>query len=127
MKLVERYPLGSGLRKMLRSCGGACCKRGPSHGPYWFARTPQVNGKHGQNRYVGSDEKKAWLELAWELVREELAQAEANAAAASEDVPAIRKLRELQAIAGVRKGRTDAGMVDVPILSMVAGETRPPK
>jgi hypothetical protein len=122
--LVAKYPLGSRFHKYRRSCGGSCCKRGPTHGPYWFARAPQINGKRGKSVYVGGDGKKREIELAWELVSAELAALQTIA----EATPVLRQLRELQAIAGVKKSipRAPAGVVDVPILSL-GGRTDPPK
>ena len=127
LQMVARCPLGSGLRKVKTKCAGACCKHEPTHGPYWHARTPVVDGKGGKSVYVGSDEAKARLEAAWELVRAELAEAEAKAEAASQAVPEIREYRALQAVAGVRTSRAYAGLIDRVRLVAVGGETRPPK
>ena len=116
-ELVKRIPLGTPLRKRLNACGGSCCKRGPTHGPYWFARISDRADRRGGTRYVGSDESKRELELAWELVAAELA--------AREDDPGVRRLRELEAIAGVKKAWAPAGLV-VPITS-TGGRSEPPK
>lgn len=75
-------------------------------GPYYCARF-SVEGQ-AKAVYVGSKQKKRELELAWEVVGEELAAAEAS--------PAVRRLRELEARAG-KLARTSA-VIDVPILEV---------
>ncbi len=120
LKLVARYPLGCGVHQIRRG----------NHW-YWSARTPLDGGRGGKDVYIGSEEKKLRVERAWQLVRAELAEAEAKAAApllkiaadaraATESVPEIRHLHELRERIGVRK------VVDIPI-QKVGGETRPPK
>lgn len=74
------------------------------HGPYWVIYAPRSAGKPRQ-RFVGSDEKKREIEAAWELVTAELA--------AAEETPAVRALRELEALAG-RGPRLARGAVEAP-------------
>ncbi len=122
-KIVARIPLGSRLSEEYGGCGGACCKRGASHGPYWYARTPRRDGAGGKRIYVGSLANKVRVERALSIVDSELALAETKAADASGDVPQdIRNLHELRERFGVRK----TSVVDVA-MAMVGGETRPPK
>lgn len=121
--LAKKYPYRCGFKK----------KRGGGKALYWVARTPAAAG--GRDVYVGSDETKRQIELAWELVRAELAQVEAEAAPAvreleraADAIPAIRKLRELQTISGVRGGTwLYAGKGDDEVRMVAGGETRPPK
>ena len=117
--LVKRYPLGCWFRQVRRKVVT----------PYWVARTPYALGS--KDRYVGDEATKRRIERAWEIVRAELARAAEEAApavrdleAAAERVPSIRKLLELQAIAGLRRTRVLDGE-DARVLG--GGENRAPQ
>jgi hypothetical protein len=122
LALVKKYPVGCSLRQIRR------------HGKlYWSARTRSSDG--GRDIYVGSEANKRRVERAWDLVRAELAQATEEAAPAirqlelaADATPAIRKLRELQTISGVKGGTwLYAGKGVDEVRMVVGGETRPPK
>jgi hypothetical protein len=117
-ELVARFPIGSRFSQRFNKCNGACCKSGPSHGPYWVVDAPRSAGKPRQ-RYVGSDERKREIEAAWALISAEIANVEAS--------PAVQELRRLEALAGRRPALAAAGMREVSEMRNVGGETRRPK
>lgn len=118
MELLARYPLGSSFSQFFKNCQGACCKDGPSHGPYWVVTAPRSAGKP-RTRHVGSDEKKREILAAWALISAEIANVESS--------PAVQELRRLEALAG-RRGvvRAQPDVVVQPTASM-GGGMRPPK
>ena len=121
-RIVARIPPTSRFTQELSKCSGGrpCCKDGPSHGPYWYVRTPQKNGIPGKRIYVGPDHKKRRIELAWEVYLAAVAELEAT--------PEGKKLRELEALAGRPSlARTGNEVVDVPIIAFGGGRTHVPK
>jgi hypothetical protein len=104
-EIVERFPVGCRLAQETSQSHGGRYK----NGPYWFAYVRQGHGRP-LRIYVGTDARKRRIELAWEIVSEELAEA-AN-------TPAVKRLRAMEARAG-KLARTSA-TVDVPIVEVRA-------
>jgi hypothetical protein len=98
-KLVQRVPLGSRLAKEPRKSKGRRYE-------YWFAHVKQGKGRP-KRVYVGDEDAKRRLELAWAVVGEELAAAERS--------PEVQRLRRLEARAGKLARTAAANIVEVPM------------
>lgn len=105
-ELTNRIPIGSRLTLEARPEDPSKLR--------WSARTPMRNGERGKHIPVGTDEHKRELEDAWVLVGAELEAARAIA----EGAPELRRLRELESLAGGPSvARASADIVEVPILA----------
>lgn len=110
-RIVERIPLMATFRfRTSRTRHGGTTSR-------WVARwIDPVEGVE-KERYIGPAENLERVRLAHEVVREELAEAQARAAAS----PELRNLRRLQVRAGARRSTRTVSAADetreVPILA----------
>ena len=88
-ELVAKFPIGSRLYGQYRTT------KGKKYGPYYTVA--YMAGGEEKQVYLGSESNKRELEAAWELVGSELAAAEQS--------PEVRRLRELEARAGLARTR----------------------
>lgn len=110
-KIVERFPLKARFYRAKRGCADACCRAGPSHGPYWFAEWSNDVGRR-ICRYLGKQDKYEGVMLAHAAVRRELEAAESTAGG--------RRLRMLEQRAGLLPPvrARERGTLAVPIVEV---------
>jgi hypothetical protein len=120
-KIVERVPLDANIAQRFRKCGGACCRTGKGHGPYWFAEYHRAGDKKFVCRYIGGEARLAVVRAAHDLVRAELDAAELAVRPELEALSALLSrafARPRQLVRAVRKA------VDVPRLVEVGGKSK---
>jgi hypothetical protein len=127
LALVRDFPMDAWFVKMWTRCTKGCCRRGPSHGPYWRAKWRRDGVV--RSKYIGSEARLREIVAAHDRVRAYLLERGIKAQAST---PKPRRNRVSRTLNGYQvrqelRRHADAGddeqqtTLAIPIMEVRAG------